>query len=364
MSKPQTTLIQSLAPRVYTDPGIFAEEQEWIFAATWQYACHAEKLKKTGDHAVVEVAGESLVLVRKNAATINAFYNVCAHRAARVVSTDGCSRLLTCPYHAWGYDADGYLVAAPNAQNVAGFDKANYRLRPCRVEVHHGLVFVNLDDTAAPMKALVPEFLQDLVTYAPDMPKLTFVHRTEAFLDCNWKVGVENFAECYHCELLHKALASSVLDMKSYRIRALDYSQKHLSDSKSGTDRAYRFEDMSATDFVSWWLWPNFAFQSYPGGRAHVWKWTALDVEHTHLTVDWYFPSRELADWEAELIRHHAATTFREDQEIVASVQRGLNSRACEAGPLMIDADRSQYSEHAVAAIQQLWRDAMGASYG
>ena len=94
-------------------------------------------------------------------------------------------------------------------------------------------------------------------------------------------------------------------------------------------------------------------------GAGHVRRLSG-SLEHTHLAVDWYFPSAEMADWEAELIHHHAQTTFREDQEIVASVQRGLNSRAYQSGPLMIDAARSQYSEHAVAAIQQLWRDAMG----
>jgi phenylpropionate dioxygenase-like ring-hydroxylating dioxygenase large terminal subunit len=63
------------------------------------------------------------------------------------------------------------------------------------------------------------------------------------------------------------------------------------------------------------------------------------------------------------LIRHHAATTFSEDSSVMALVQQGLSSRAYDSGPLMIDAEKSQYSEHAVAAIQQLWRDAMGAGY-
>jgi len=360
MSRQQTTVIKALPARFYTDPEVYRHELDAIFSATWQYACHVEKLRRPGDYLVCEIAGESLILIREDADTINAFYNVCAHRAARLVSGEGCTRRLSCPYHAWTYNTRGELIAVPNAQNVSGFDIGDYRLRPCRVEQLHGLVFVNLDDAATPMAEQVPEFARDLVTYAAEMPQLTFVHRTEAVLEANWKVALENFSECYHCELIHKKLANSVLDMNSYSIKVLECSQKHLSGSKAGDERAYAFEDQAASDFVSWWLWPNFAFQSYPGGRAHVWYWTPLDVEHTHLAVDWYFPSAEMADWEAELIHHHAQTTFREDQEIVASVQRGLNSRAYQSGPLMIDAARSQYSEHAVAAIQQLWRDAMG----
>ena len=155
----------------------------------------------------------------------------------------------------------------------------------------------------------------------------------------------------------------SVLDFESYSIETFARSQKHHSGSQQGDARAYQFDDLSATEFVAWWLWPNFAFQSYPGGRAHLWKWTPVDVAHTHLTVDWYFPNKDLAEWESELIRHHAATTFQEDQNIIASVQLGLGSRACQPGPLMIDDAKSVLSEHAVAAIQQLWRDAMGVEY-
>ena len=360
MGRQQSTIIETLEPEVYIDPQFLAREQQRIFAVTWQYAGHVEKLNKPGAFFVCEIAGESIIVMRENGATISAFYNVCPHRCARLLQGEGCKKRFTCPYHAWTFNSHGDLISAPNADQVCGFDVANYALRSCRVEVLHGLVFVNLDDSATPLAQQVPELLSDLEAYAPNMPQLTFVHRTGAMLAANWKVGIENYAECYHCEFIHQALASSVLDFKSYKIETYECSQKHHSGSQAGDDRAYRFDDESATDFVAWWLWPNFAFQSYPGGRAHVWKWTPVDAGHTQLTVDWYFPSRDMADWEQELIRHHVATTFREDQDIIASVQLGLGSRASRPGPLMIDAQESVLSEHGVAAIQQLWRDAMG----
>ena len=363
MSEQQAALIQSLTAPAYVDPGIYDAEQELIFASTWQYACHVEKLARPGDYVVCELAKESIIVIREDPNTINAFYNVCPHRASRLLEAEGCKKRFACPYHAWTFNTRGELVSAPNAQNVAGFRASNYALRACRVEIVHGLVFINLDDDARPLKKLAPELLVDLDAYAPRLPELTFVHRTEALLDCNWKVAIENYSECYHCELIHKELTTGVLDMDSYRIRIFAQSQKHLSGSQSGDSRVYQFDDSNATDFVAWWLWPNFAFQSYPGGRVHCWKWTPLGVDRTHLTVDWFFPSPELADWERELIRHHAATTFSEDSVVMAQVQQGLGSRAYESGPLMIDSEKSQYSEHAVAAIQQLWRDAMGAGY-
>ena len=363
MNRQQSGIIETLKARVYLDPEVMRIEQQNIFATSWQYAGHTEKLAKAGDFIVVEIAGESIIVIREDADTINAFYNLCPHRSARLLHGEGCKKRFSCPYHAWTFNPRGELISAPNANHVPGFEVSNYSLKFCRVEVQHGLVFVNLDDSATALAEQAPELLADLRRYVPNMPELTFVHRTEALLAANWKVGIENYAECYHCEFIHKSLASSVLDFDSYSIETFARSQKHHSGSQQGDARAYQFDDLQASEFVAWWLWPNFSFQSYPGGRAHLWKWTPVDVNHTRLTVDWYFPSKEMAQWETELIRHHAATTFREDQEIIASVQLGLGSRACQPGPLMIDEAKSVLSEHAVAAIQQLWRDAMGVEY-
>lgn len=363
MSKQQTTIIQALAAKTYTDPDIFQQEQEKIFASSWQYAGHVEKLKNEGDYLVCKLSGESLILIRQNEATINAFYNVCTHRAAPLLIGEGCKKRFSCPYHGWTFNTAGKLIAAPNAANVSGFEVTNYPLKSCRVAVVHGLVFVNLDDNAEALETQAPELISDLKSLAPNLPELTFVHRTEAHLKANWKVAIENYAECYHCELIHKNLVRHVLDFDSYSIKVIGKGQKHLSRPQLGTARAYDFDESSDSEFVAWWMWPNFSFQNYPGGRVHVWNWTPIDIGHTRLTVDWYFPKLEMEDWERNLIQNHAATTFAEDQEIINSVQQGLASRGYESGPLMIDADKSRYSEHAVAAIQQFWRDAMGDSY-
>ena len=363
MNQPPAMLTRALPAAAYIDGDVFRREQDRIFARSWQFACHVEKLRHSGDFIVCEVAGESLIVIRENDDSINAFYNVCPHRAARLLDGEGCKQRFSCPYHAWTYNTRGELVAAPNAGDVPGFDVGHYGLVSCLVEVVNGLVFVNLADDAGPLQAQVPGLIDDLKFYAPDLPALTFVHRTEAHMQANWKVAIENYAECYHCELIHKELVGGVLDFDSYSIEVIGKAQKHLSRPQSGTARAYDFDESTDSEFVAWWMWPNFSFQSYPGGRVHVWKWTPIDANRTHLTVDWFFPCKEMADWERELIDHHARTTFAEDLAVINLVQQGLGSRSYQPGPLMIDRENSRYSEHAVAAIQQLWRDAMGDAF-
>lgn len=355
----------TLSARNYTDPAIYETEKNRVFSTTWQYAGHIEKLRKTGDYFVCDVAGQSLIIIRNKAGEIAAFHNVCPHRAARLLSGEGCKKRFACRNHAWTFDTDGRLVSAPNASKVNGFETGNYRLKSCATEVLHGLVFVNLAVDPKPLAQLADGLEQELRDHAPNLPELHFVHRTEATIAANWKVLIENYSECYHCLLNHKGFVNGVVDPASYRISVHGLWQKHSSQSRTGEARVYHYEEQArahSNEFGAWYLWPNFAFQSYPGGAVHVWSWTALDTATTRVTVDWYFPGSDLKDWEKELIRHHAATTFAEDLPLVESMQQGFSSGVYDPGPLMIDDEQSVLSEHAVAALQNLWREAMGES--
>ena len=79
---------------------------------------------------------------------LRGFYNVCMHRGHTLLESKGQAGFITCPFHAWTYDPEGGLRAAGNAENVAGFDHADFSLTPIRVETFLHMVFVNLDDSA------------------------------------------------------------------------------------------------------------------------------------------------------------------------------------------------------------------------
>ncbi|MEM9784197.1 MAG: Rieske 2Fe-2S domain-containing protein, partial [Pseudomonadota bacterium] len=83
--KDAPTPLRSLAARYYTDPGVWAVERERVFAATWQFAGHASRAAGPGDYFTVEIAGESLIVIRGRDGVLRAFYNVCQHRAHRLV---------------------------------------------------------------------------------------------------------------------------------------------------------------------------------------------------------------------------------------------------------------------------------------
>ena len=106
------------------------------------------------------VAGEPLVAVRGNDGVLRAFYNVCRHHAAAVVTEKcGQAQFLHCPYHGWNYGLDGTLKGMPEFEGVKNFERKDNGLVPVKVETWERFVFVNLDPEAPPLA----EFLGGLV---------------------------------------------------------------------------------------------------------------------------------------------------------------------------------------------------------
>jgi len=64
----------------YTDPGFHALDRDAVFATSWQHVADAHQLARPGDHAIADVAGEPIIVVRGKDGALRAFFNVCRHR--------------------------------------------------------------------------------------------------------------------------------------------------------------------------------------------------------------------------------------------------------------------------------------------
>ena len=56
---------KSLAQRYFVSSKIFAKEQKKIFSEQWILVGHQSQIPKAGDYFIAEVAGESLIIVRR-----------------------------------------------------------------------------------------------------------------------------------------------------------------------------------------------------------------------------------------------------------------------------------------------------------
>ena len=350
----------SLDGRYYTDSKVFEIEQNGVLAETWQFAGHAATIPNAGDYFTFQLAGEDLFCIRGRDGDIQCFYNVCQHRAHQLVQGDGNAKVLVCPYHAWSYGLDGKLMAGPNIKSVRGFEKSEICLTSVKIENMHGFIFANLDPNAKPMEDWFPNVRDELAAHVPDIDRLKPVEWVEIPENCNWKVSIENYSECYHCTLNHPTFSTGVVKPETYDIQPQGYCLRHTTESQQLDNMSYPI-DLNANEYAgvysSWFLWPMFSFQVYPGNVLNTYHWRAIDADHVVVWRGWYSidgaPSQVMKD----LAKQDRETTVEEDIHLVESVQKGLKSRGYVPGPLVVDPACGVNSEHSILALQKWMRE-------
>lgn len=207
------SLIATLPGSTYTDQNFFRAEQEHIFEQMWFCAVRAADLDKPGAYRTVQVGRESIIITRNRKHGIRAFYNVCRHRGAKLCTEDSgeAKRSFQCPYHAWTYDFDGKLIAAPNLTKMPDIGREEYGLVTIPVREYLGYVWVCLAEEPPSFEEHVmgdiEERLGDSETIQGyDIANLALGRRITYDVKANWKLIIENFMECYHCATIHPEL--------------------------------------------------------------------------------------------------------------------------------------------------------------
>ena len=333
----------------YTDARIAQLERDRVFGRTWQVVARAEQLRTPGQFVTAELAGEPLLIVRGSDNELRAFFNVCRHHAAAVATEEqGSTAIFRCPYHGWSYGLDGSLKGAPEFEGVCDFDRSQNGLVPAKVDTWEQFVFVNLDPNAAPLL----DFLAGLANrVAPlNLSSLHFFERRSYTLNCNWKVFVDNYLDGgYHVPHLHKGL-NSVLDYRQYTIECEDRYCLQSSPMVAASEDA----DVAATRTGdrAWYFWqyPNFMLNVY-GGYMDTNLVLPDGIDRCKVIFDFYFD--DVSEAAIERNRQSIAVGERvndEDVGICEAVQRGLHSRAYNAGRLSVRREAGEHLFHQLLA--------------
>jgi Rieske 2Fe-2S family protein len=195
-----------LPPAAFTNPAVLDWEVENLFCEGWICLGHISQVDEPGKFLMRELGTDSVVVIGGEDGRPRAFHNVCRHRGARIVTDEAgkVNRRLRCPYHAWSYDLDGALRAAPHMDGVEGFDPSCIGLAPVRLSTLGGLLMVDLGGDA-PDPA---EHLGDLVTHLERYRTETLRSggKVDYEVAANWKGIAENYNECLHCPGVHPEL--------------------------------------------------------------------------------------------------------------------------------------------------------------
>jgi choline monooxygenase len=334
----------------YHDPEILELERREVFGNTWQAVGRTDQVAVPGAFFTAELAGEPILVIRDEAGVLRAFYNVCRHRAARVVpEAEGTLRKLRCLYHGWTYDLAGKLRGTPEFDGVADFCREDNGLPEIAVAIWGPVVWVHLGQSLPTLS----QFLTPLPerTEGLGLESLRFVERREYQLACNWKVFVDNYLDGgYHVNTVHPGLAG-VIDYSGYKTEVFGHSSVQISPLKktSGSDGVANVRSGDSAHY--WWVYPNFIMNLYQGVMDTNLV-LPLGPSACRVVFDFYF-----ADVDGEERRKYITQSMAvghqiqlEDVGICEEVQRGLASRSYDTGRFSVKREAGGYHFHQLLA--------------
>ncbi|MFK8049999.1 MAG: aromatic ring-hydroxylating dioxygenase subunit alpha [Halioglobus sp.] len=340
----------------YLDDSVYALECEHIFFGEWLCVGRQEDIPGPGDHRVLELHGQSIILLRNDDNGLRAFYNVCRHRGAQLCPVgeqeDSKDRLplrggvinkrsIMCPYHSWTYNLDGQLQRAPHMTENTGFKTDDIQLHRVGCETWGGFIFLNLTpDDAANFQEDIAAIAQRFTRYP--LSNLQVGHRIRYQVEANWKVLCENYNECYHCGPVHPELCQIVPSFKASGGSELDWErgvphrEGAVTFTASGTTERRMFPGLNEDEQVRHkgdLIYPNLflslasdhvvAFILHPKGPGKTEIDCLFLFENYEMEKPDFDPSDAVEFW-------HLVN--RQDWSICERVQKGMSARVHTQG--------------------------------
>ncbi|KAK4620018.1 Carnitine monooxygenase oxygenase subunit [Fulvia fulva] len=366
-SKEQTsnkkTTVRALPAEWYTAPEMYQLERRAIFSRRWLFMTHNSRFKQAGDFIRFNVAGYDFVIIQDRQNNINAFHNVCRHRAYQVVEEpQGRKNILSCRYHGWSYGLNGKLAKAPDYDTLDDFDKNANGLFPIHVHIDQkGFIWVNMDSNETPELSWEEQFagVDEQERFAKfDFADYKLDHTYELEANYNWKIASDNFNECYHCKTTHPDVPT-FLTIDSHDCEGKD---GHIQHDQAPTDE----QKEKGFDVNSTYYFPHVSMSISP---HFMMIQRFMPVGPSKTTVEYeVYRNTNSSDEDFKAIADTYARVMKEDKALCDKAQRNLNAGVFvngelhprwEKGPLFFQSSvRDVITEHfkkEKAAGQEIW---------
>ena len=342
--------IFGLPAKSYTDNDFWIKECDTVLSNGWLFVGFVHEFKKEGDVQPIFIAGKPILIIKNENEEIKAFHNVCSHRCLKLVNEKkNIGKLIRCPYHAWSYDLQGNLKAAPhiggtNNHKPKGFNFKEHGLKPIRIHIWNDWIFINLNGKAKKFieyaKPLFSKF-KDL-----DFNKLKYTATLDfGKINTNWKFLIENFIEPYHVQFVHKTTTNQPLKDHYTIVDGMCYgSGVDVKEEDSKNSKALSV----SSKYLS--LFPNFIIGTYYPNQVGVYLNIPINPNTTIqkriiYTVDGSKMSKE----DIDITKKIWWSVHKEDHEMCERLQEGRSSPASNEGGLL-----SPHWEDGVKAFQKL----------
>ena len=367
-SPPRTRV---LAADYYINQDVLNKEKKQLFFDSWQYACHTKDIPSPGDYTTLTLFDQKIFLIKTNENEINAYFNVCPHRGHVLVEGQGQKRVITCPYHSWTYSLEGKLIGARGINAISSVEKSNICLFSVRVDQVLDFVFINLNPQAQPLNEFAPGLADQILTRCPDV--LSYQPTNDAsegfhndyLCESNWKVMIDNYLECYHCESAHRTF-KDMMDIPSSKFDLhQNYTSQVAPSAMKEDNKAFPLNlehDITVGNF--WFLFPNTTLGQFPGVPGfYISRFDPLTPDCTNRVTTSLVPPKMPDDDATRRDKLRAQWNVNvvsaEDKALCENVQRGMHQLAFKEGWYITDPESHNISEHAMRYFHDLYLEAM-----
>ncbi len=289
---------------------------------------------------------ENIIVTRDASGGVNALFNVCRHRGTRLCEQPEGHFVdrIQCPYHAWTYDLDGRLLAAPHmAPDVlqGRLPAASRRLRSVGRQY---LREPREPEASAARRNSSADLPERFARWR--MQDLRLVRRIVYDVKANWKLIVLNYNECLHCPNApsdaEQAASLPRRRQRGSRRRATAAARWDSSDgvetmSMDGKRRRDYLPGLSASRAAAGRRTSRsirtLLLSLHPDYMMTHTLWPRAN-DRTEIVCEWHFHPDEIAkpDFHADDAIEFWDLTNREDWWIAEQSQAGINSRCTRRG--------------------------------
>lgn len=323
----------TLPAAFYREASTFETVKERIFASTWQWVAEQEVIASPQQvwpfMLLPGVLDEPLLFTRDAEGAAHCLSNVCTHRGKLVIEQPGNQRLLSCGYHGRCFRLDGRFRSMPEFEGVENFPSPADDLSRIKFAEWLGLLFVSLQP-AMPFEELIQPITERIGWMPLDTLHFAPEHSQDYEVQANWALYCDNYLEGFHIPFVHPAL-NQAIEFGKYEYELYPYCNLQVGIAKEGEpcfDIPAGAPDHGRRIYAYYyWVFPNLMFNFYPWGLSlNVVE--PLSHQRTRIRFRTYYFESAASD----RALNRLDITEMEDEAVVESVQRGIQSRYYQTG--------------------------------
>jgi len=339
---------KTLPASFYTNLEYFETAREKIFTPSWQFVGHHSILAESTScypfFLLKPYLNEPLLLTRTNDQQIRCFSNVCTHRGNLLIEQPCSPSNIRCRYHGRLFTLDGKFKSMPEFKEVKNFPSPDDDLAELPLFNWGNLLFTSLG-----LKANASDYFGDMMQRVGWLPINSFVPKAEMtksyVVRANWALYCENYLEGFHIPFVHAGL-NAVINFKDYSTELFNLSNLQLGIAKEDEDV---FDlPSSSPDYGKnvaayyFFVFPNMMFNFYPWGLSlNIVQ--PLATNRTKVSFYTFVLKNDLINRGAG---SDLDTVEMEDEEVVESVQKGVQSRFYQFGRYSVTREQGTHHFH------------------